>query len=126
MKKGAFAIFRCKKTKRVLMGKRKGNNAGQWNFFGGNIDRGEGRLAALKREVEEELGVRIKKKDISHSIRKKTKKRKMSFFVVDVDSENFAPTLNKKEHKKLKWFDSKELPLKVNPPTKHYYKATTL
>lgn len=53
------AILRSKN--KVLIGKRRKNdsNAGRWEFPGGKVNNGETSEAALRREIQEELGIKL-------------------------------------------------------------------
>lgn len=57
--RGAGVIIQCAKTKRYLLGLRSQyvNEPNTWGTFGGMIDKGEDPLEAVRREIEEEIGV---------------------------------------------------------------------
>lgn len=50
---------------RVLLGmKKRGFGAGNWNGFGGKLEKGEMLLASAKREISEESGIVVEESDI--------------------------------------------------------------
>jgi len=51
------------KDRKILMLRK---NNGSWDLPGGKVDKGEKPLKALKREVQEETGIRIKKRDVTY------------------------------------------------------------
>jgi len=56
------AIIKNNKGDRVLIVKRKGGlHSGKWAFPGGIVEKGETKEQALKREINEEVGLQIKK-----------------------------------------------------------------
>jgi 8-oxo-dGTP diphosphatase len=117
---GAWAIIHCTRTDKYLLGKRSHavNNAGAWNLFGGRIDRGEGPVRGLLRELAEEAGLRIKPKAlrrVSKILHRDSKNRELHYFLLEVDDE-LAPRLNR-EHSRYGWFHRRRLPSKFNLPT---------
>lgn len=91
------------KNNRVLVGKRsnKVNNPGQWNFFGGTVDKHENPLEGGFREFYEEAGVRLNASNIIHSNKIHTGKKVIYYFVVHISKE-FTPRLNS-EHTTFRW-----------------------
>ena len=51
----------CPSSGRVLLAKRSQTtrNSGQWNFFGGGLDRGERPKKTARRELREEAGIQV-------------------------------------------------------------------
>ena len=123
-KRGAWAVIYCPATKKFLLGKRSNavNNSGTWNLFGGQVDRGELPSKALKRELAEEAGWRIKSRHLRKLGKvaglKKNKRvgdRELHYYLLKVSKE-VAPRLNR-EHSCFAWFKCKDLPGKYNLPT---------
>lgn len=125
---GGVLIFN--KKKEVLLLKRSiksKNEVGWWNKPGGEVDYGEKLIDAMKREVLEEIGVKI---DIwgylphADSIMKKDKQHWVGFnLLANIKS---GIVCNKEPHKfdDMQWFSLKKLPRKLSPMTrdciKHY------
>jgi len=121
---GAWAIIYCAATDKFLFGKRSAvvSNSGAWNFFGGRIDRGEGPCSALRRELAEETGLRIKSKRLSKlswiakpGKGKRACGRELHYYLLTVDRE-VVPRLNH-EHSGFGWFKRNSLPARFNRPT---------
>jgi 8-oxo-dGTP diphosphatase len=62
LKTSAWVAVACPTSGRVILAKRSRatNHAGQWNFFGGGVDRGERPEHAACRELREESGLLAK------------------------------------------------------------------
>lgn len=116
---GAWIIVYDKSTKEYLMARRSKsvNNPGKWNFFGGGIDKGETAKDAAVREMFEESGIKVRKKEL-HKLGKDKSNRNYFLWIVD---KRPIPKLND-EHDKVKWFSKDALPKSINPPTKIAYK----
>ncbi len=111
-----WAIIFCPKTERFLIARRgpKVNRPGEWNMFGGGVDKGEKRIKAIVRELKEEAGVRVKKEALTPISRFRfdkddTETHRMTFYLLKVDSE-IIPKLNA-ESDKYKWATIKQMPL---------------
>lgn len=59
MRTSVWVAVACPTTGRVILAKRSQatRNAGQWNFFGGGLDRGERPEKTARRELREEAGL---------------------------------------------------------------------
>lgn len=111
MQEGARAIIL--KNKKILLGRRlkKDPFYGLWCTFGGHIESGETPTQALKRELDEELGIEIVNPepfavtetniegDPSETLR-------LHFFLVK-DWE--GKIIDKSEHSEIRWFSQDEL-----------------
>lgn len=121
-KKGSWLIIQDEDSGDLLMAKRAPhiNSPNMWNFFGGNIDEGEKPKEACLREVFEEAGLRLTKKDIVKLRSFEKEDRQIHVFHLYVD-KSLTIKMND-EHTKTKWFPIKKLPKKVNDPTRLIYK----
>lgn len=119
---GAWAVIYCAATDSFLLGKRSGavNNSGAWNFFGGRLDSGEGPCAAVRRELAEETGLKVKPAQLRklrcvEGSKKRKRRRELHYYVLQLDQE-VKPRLNR-EHSRYGWFRRDRLPEKFNLPT---------
>lgn len=106
----------CSKTNRYLFLLRDdGRYPDTWALVGGKVERGEGVLQALVREIKEELGGEIKGAKI-HPVEQYTSnngKFVYNTFLIKVDEE-FVPELNR-EHKGFCWVPLENLPRPLHP-----------
>ena len=116
MKKGARAIIL--KNKKILLGKRlkKGSLYELWCTFGGYIESDETPTQALKRELNEELGITIVDPEFltifETNIEGKPGEILQSHFFLVKDWK--GKITNKVEHSEIKWFSwnkLKDLPM---------------
>lgn len=119
-KMGAWMIIRALDTGRILIGKRSKhvNNSGNWNFFGGGVDKGERFIEGALRELKEELGMVIRG-PIVKLMEFSDGSRLNRYYLLDVPQE-FDPKLNP-EHSKSKWVKPTDLTAyTMNPPTDRF------
>jgi 8-oxo-dGTP diphosphatase len=126
-KTGAWAIIYCPHEESLLLGRRSSevNNAGMWNYFGGQIDEIEPPASAFARELFEETGMKLSAsqvisqsgqayRDLGCILGKDD--RCFHYYLVLVNEE-FTPDLND-EHDMFFWFNLRHLPKHVNRPTR--------
>ncbi len=78
-----------KKEKVLLCQRKEGDDYGLlWEFPGGVVEENEDLKAAIEREIEEELGIKIKAKDLIDEFTDENEnlKIKIFFFECDIDS----------------------------------------
>lgn len=103
-----------KKEGKVLLGKRKGSHGEDcWSFPGGHLEFGENHFDCALREIEEEVGIKvknIKEFDFTNDFFEKENKHYITIFI-SADYENGEVEL--KEPNKCEgweWFDADVLP----------------
>ncbi len=107
------------KDEKVLLSRRfqTGYMDGHYSLPAGHVDEGETVEDCLVREVEEEIGVRIKKKDISlvHVVHRKEVDIRLDFFYT---ANGFLGKVRNAEPDKcddLRWFKLDQLPDNILP-----------
>ncbi len=101
-----------KKAKSALHGE------GTWTMPGGKLHFGEGLEACVKREVEEETGIRVRSValvSVANSIAGNSHFVTIGFLVKEWDGE--LRTMEPEEIVEWRWFDLDELPSAVFPPS---------
>ena len=116
---GAWVLIYSPNKKHVMIAKRskESNNPNMWNFWGGGVDEGETPKEGAVRELFEESGIVVKKKELVLLGRI----RKLSFFGVIRSMKTRPPNIQRAEISKYKWVTVKSLKKmmpKMNPPTK--------
>ncbi len=103
-----------KKEGKVLLGKRKGaHGEGRWSFPGGYLEFGENHFDCALREIEEEVGIKVKNLkefDFTNDFFEKENKHYITIFI-SADYESGEVEL--KEPNKCEgweWFDTDSLP----------------
>ena len=106
----------CVLDGKVLLGRESSQASGKWEMLGGGLDFGENIQEGLRREIEEETGLKIKK--ISKSpvyvwTHKFENRRKIDWFYsciiayrVEFENLDFTPT---HECEEIKFFSKEEL-----------------
>ncbi len=81
----------------------------KWNLPGGGVKKKEALSVAAKREIREELNIKLSdlKKVGSFLNTKEHIKDTVTVFIAKVENKNFR--MNKKEIKQAQWFNKKEL-----------------
>lgn len=97
------------KNGKVLIGKRPTNGllGGMWEFPGGKIEEGEDHNTALKRELEEELGVNIKLRDAFGEYKHAYTHFSVTVFTYFVEIVEGKPSAKVAE--KIEWVDIRSL-----------------
>ncbi len=99
----------CPSSQRVLLARRAPTtrNAGQWNFFGGGLDQGERPIKTAVRELKEEAGIVVSRRELVELGEAATTTKRNMLYGLLVDEE-FAPALNG-ESTHWEWVDTHEL-----------------
>ncbi|MCX8128496.1 MAG: (deoxy)nucleoside triphosphate pyrophosphohydrolase [Clostridia bacterium] len=79
----------------------------KWEFAGGKVEKGETHIDALKREMQEELGIEIKVNGFLAAGSSEIGENKIMLHVYECEILHGEPVL--KEHVKLEWVDIDEL-----------------
>ena len=97
---------------------------GVWDLPGGHIEAGETELAALTREMHEELGVQIATGSATHLCRldagRKVESVRLSAWLVG-EWQGTATNVAPDEHDEIRWFGPDEL-----PPLAHEHLGTAV
>jgi len=96
---------------RILLGmKKRGFGQGRWNGFGGKVKEGEAIKEAVKREMEEEVGITPKSFEkfgiVEFEFQGNPEILEVHFFKVN----EFSGKPKESEEMKPQWFDIKEIP----------------
>lgn len=91
---------------RILLARRpiNKNHGGLWEFPGGKINPGETSVAALRRELEEELQVRISKKELEPLACLKNETISLEFFPLPMEG-----TYSPQEHMAVAWMEVEKI-----------------
>ncbi len=98
----------------LLANRREGENEGLWEFPGGKKEKGEGIRECLKRELFEELGIRVRVLDLICKEEGKLGEDSLAlyFFICEIQSGEPRP----EEGQKIVWVDPGELgSLRLSP-----------
>lgn len=109
------------KDGKTLLLKRKSSKGGGYSLIGGKVDDGEKLIDALKREVLEESGIRIKKKhlELIHIVnRRKHRLHTVSLFYLTHKWAGKIQNLEPLNCEIFEWFDLKNLPENITPNTR--------
>lgn len=119
---GGVLIFN--KRKEVLLKKRSKkskNEIGFWQQLGGSIDYGEKTINAVKREVKEEAGIKIKIWALlphTDQILNKDKQHWLAVnYLADIKSGD-VKNIEPEKCDEICWFSLKKLPKKIGQPTR--------
>lgn len=115
------------KDKKVLLGKRKnvGIGKGTWGFPGGHLEENESFEGAVKREVLEETGMKIKNLRFvtaTNDIFTKEKKHYVTLFLLAEHVSGSPKVLEPEKCEKWNWFEWKKLPSPLFLPVKNLLK----
>lgn len=81
-----------------------------WTFPGGGVDTGENSRSAAKREVKEEVGIKLSKIDFITTLDFKHEHKKDTVFVYQATVESVEVEIDEKEVVEADWFSLEELP----------------
>jgi len=96
---------------KILLGmKKRGFGAGRWNGFGGKVDGEETIEQAARREIEEEVGIKVEKLDKVGVIEFEFKGNPEILQVHVFKSDNFLGKPIESEEMKPQWFHVDEIP----------------
>ena len=121
---GTWIAIYCPRQHAVLMAKRseRVNNPYFWNFFGGQVDTGETPKAAAVRELREETGIKVGKKDIIKVAHLRLEgpgyagiERDLYFYLML--TEDLIEVRLNMEHSEYRWFKKNNLPYSVTRVT---------
>jgi 8-oxo-dGTP pyrophosphatase MutT (NUDIX family) len=113
---GTGALIYCRTTHRYLFLLRNGDrHDGSWGLVGGKVDAGETVVAALEREIIEELGGTIRDAKLIpiEKFTSETNHFEYHTFMINVDEE-FVPILNH-EHRGYCWVHLEDHPRPLHP-----------
>jgi len=117
------------KNKKILLMKRKGSHgAGTWAPPGGHIDFGESVINCAKREVKEEIGIRIKNLKLvgfTEDLFKKEKKHYITIWVIS-DWKSGEAKKSNREFSESGWFSWKRIPTPLFNPLRNFVKGKIL
>ena len=89
----------------ILLGRRSADRRAypnRWSFPGGHVEAGESFESALKREIQEELGLTLRWFSFLASI--EVENPAASFHLYTVTAWDGHPTIRDREHTELRWF----------------------
>lgn len=121
---GAWVIIHCQKDGSFLLARRsqRMRKPNMWNLFGGCVDRGESPRAAAARELHEEAGILLARRDLVKvgktkllDPRRVNGVRELHYYLLTTKRKP-KPRLNR-EHSEFAWFNYRDLPSKTNRPT---------
>jgi 8-oxo-dGTP diphosphatase len=98
-----------KKQDKILIARRKQGGAlsNKWELPGGKVEKGETLQAALSREIEEELGIKIKIGKIFHTGYFKNRNKVYKLFVFC--AEYHTGDIRLQEHAQIEWVKPADL-----------------
>jgi mutator protein MutT len=118
---GVLILNNKNETLLLKRGKNSKNEIGYWNKPGGAVDYGETLMAAMKREVKEEVGVDVNIFGyLLHSdhILKKEKQHWVGFNLLGKVKKGTPKIMEPEKHDEMAWFNLHKLPKKLSQPTK--------
>ncbi|OHB20219.1 MAG: hypothetical protein A2939_03365 [Parcubacteria group bacterium RIFCSPLOWO2_01_FULL_48_18] len=107
---------------KILLGmKKRGFGAGRWNGFGGKVYDGEVIEDAAKREIQEEMGIKVENLDKVGIIDFEFKGNPEILQVHIFKSDNFSGEPTESEEMKPQWFHIDGIPFKEMWPDDIYW-----
>jgi 8-oxo-dGTP diphosphatase / 2-hydroxy-dATP diphosphatase len=100
------------KDKKVLLGmKKRGFGMGRWNGFGGKVQEGESIEESLRREMEEECGLKLGDLEELGVLEFEFQKKLSEILQVHIfKSTDFSGEPKESEEMKPEWFDEDKIP----------------
>jgi len=125
MQHATLCLIIDEKYKKILLGmKKRGFGEGKWNGFGGKPKKGEKFHDAAAREIKEETGLKISKKDINKIGKLNftfSAKPEWNQIVHLFLAKTWQGSPKESEEMKPRWFDFKEIPFdKMWEDDKHW------
>ena len=117
-----------KNNKILLIKRRSSHGATTWAPPGGHIDLGESVIDCAKREVKEEVGIKIKNLKVlgfTEDLFKKDKKHYITIWV-NSDWQSGKNKTNHREFSEIGWFSWKKLPEPLSVFLKNFTKGKIL
>ena len=117
-RRGAWSIVLWRRLVLVAKRSKHVNNSGQWNFPGGNIDKGESPKKAALRELQEEVGIPQSKIKVLHRFNYRLGARHTVWaFILNVTGKRPKIKLDPLESSKFQWMPLWKLQkaIKSNP-----------
>jgi 8-oxo-dGTP diphosphatase/2-hydroxy-dATP diphosphatase len=107
---------------RILLGmKKRGFGTGRWNGFGGKVLPGETIEESLRREVQEEVGIRLEEIEKVGFMEFEFKDKFETIEVHVYKAESFSGEIIESEEMKPQWFHIDEIPFgEMWPDDKHW------
>ncbi|QLG69657.1 MAG: Nudix hydrolase family protein [Candidatus Woesebacteria bacterium] len=106
---GALVFFRGK----ILLIKRDNKpnipHPDMWSIPGGQVEKGESFDEALKRELQEEIGIIPKRYKLLGFLKVKTDKVKRAIYLIKISREEFKKAKLGNEGQEMKWFRPDEI-----------------
>ncbi len=122
MSKKILTLCIINQQDRILLGmKKRGFGRGRWNGFGGKAKEGEVVEEAVKREVEEEVGVIVKGIEKVGVIEYEFSGNPEILEVHIFKTNEFIGEPKESEEMKPRWFNIKEIPFQEMWPSDKYW-----
>ena len=126
-KLSAFVCLFLRKNNMLLLIRRckTGSGDGFYSCAGGKVDGDEPMTHAMIREAREELGIKLKRKNLKmvhvlhHPKGQHGDQESVGFFMEATDWEGEPQNMEPHKHDAIGWFLLNELPLNTHPRLKH-------
>lgn len=116
MKLSVFIVMKHKDKVLLLKRSKSSNNPGQWNFPGGTVEKKDSAKQTIVKEISEEVGIKIKKKDVKFLDQFHMKNKIVVFFTTSFKKK---PNINlNEESSRFKWVRWNDLPRNLHLPTR--------
>lgn len=117
MNHGVGAII-IKNRKILLLLRKESPDKGLWSLPGGQVEVGENLEMAIKREVSEEIGVKVTHAELVESFTYEVVADNFACMsnILKVNIEGKASNVEKNIHEEIFWFDIDALPPNITTP----------